>query len=73
MDQRKKRRLNNSYWQDEKLKVQITKEMKEFFEINMNKEVETRVVWDAGKAYLRGMVIKYAAAKNKELKHIMKL
>lgn len=34
----------------------------------MNKEVETWVVWDAGKVYLRGMDIKYAAAKKKERK-----
>lgn len=65
-------KLNNVYWQDPKFKNQVEKEMKEFFEINLNGEVNCRTVWNAGKAYLRGTVIKYAAAKNKERNKVYK-
>lgn len=63
---RKTWKLNNAYWQDSNFKKQVEREMKEFFELNLNGEVSSRMVWDAAKAYLRGTVIKYVAAKNKE-------
>lgn len=46
-------RLNNVYWQDEKFKSQIKEEMKEFYEINLNGEVDTNIVWDTGKGGMR--------------------
>lgn len=46
--------------------------MIKLFGLNLNKEVNTQIVWDAGKAYLRNCVIKYVAAKNKERNRIYK-
>lgn len=59
-------KLNIDYWNDPNFKSLLVKEMKEFFTLNSKGEVAPEIVWDTGKAYLRGMVIKYAAAKNKE-------
>lgn len=46
--------------------------MKDFFELKINGEVSTQIVWDAEKVYLRGCVVKYAAAKNKERNNLYK-
>lgn len=59
-------KLNSSYWQDPDFKEQVQNEMKEFFELNSNDKVSIWTIWASGKVYLRGTIIKYAAAKNKE-------
>lgn len=52
----------------------IKKEIKEYMEFNSNTEVSPSILWDAGKAVLRGKIIMWSSQKKAEkLKRISDL
>lgn len=50
-------RLNEAILKREDLLEECKKRLDEFFEINLNNEVDIGTVWDTSKAYMRGLFI----------------
>lgn len=44
----------------------LNKEMKEFYKLNATGGMEKRIIWDASKAFIRGLAIQYRARRTKE-------
>ncbi|XP_060543089.1 transmembrane protein 168 isoform X2 [Pantherophis guttatus] len=55
--ERRSWRLNENLFRYEKNIIELKKQMKEFFDINLNKGTPIEIVWDASKAYMRGVLI----------------
>lgn len=58
-------RLNEEMLNSSKVVEQIKKETKDYFELNLDKEVDIQTVWDAYKAIIRGIPIKLASEQKK--------
>ena len=58
-------RMNTSLLQNEDFKKEVMQEMSWYFKENKTPDVPMRTVWDAGKAKLRGIVIKHAARQKR--------
>lgn len=61
----------------EEIVNQLKKETKEYFDINLNKDINIQTVWDAYKAVLRGSLIKlnveHKKKKEKKVKELQDL
>uniref|UniRef100_A0A670JGC5 Reverse transcriptase domain-containing protein n=1 Tax=Podarcis muralis TaxID=64176 RepID=A0A670JGC5_PODMU len=51
---------------DSEIVEKAQKRLKEYFEDNLGKDTKIKVVWDAGKAVMRGFFIQQSAIKNKK-------
>nr|GEZ82414.1 hypothetical protein [Tanacetum cinerariifolium] len=59
-------RLNELLLQKEEIIEEAKSKLKDFFELNMNKGTEARMVWDASKAFIRGYFIQKNAEWTKK-------
>lgn len=59
-------RLNTSILNDNQFEDFIKKETRDYMEFNGNTEVSPSILWDAGKAVLRGKIIMWTSQKKKE-------
>lgn len=70
-------RINEDLLNSEETVEQLKKETKEYFKLNLNNDVNICVVWDAYKAILRGLLMKFNWEKKKKkeikLKEIQEL
>lgn len=58
-------RLNVSVLSDEKVVQELKKSLKEYFQINDNGEVSPAILWEAGKAVIRGKIIEITSRLKK--------
>uniref|UniRef100_A0A670KI73 Reverse transcriptase domain-containing protein n=1 Tax=Podarcis muralis TaxID=64176 RepID=A0A670KI73_PODMU len=58
-------RMNDTLFRDENVIKKAQKTIRDYFEINMNTNVEKRVIWDASKAVMRGFLIQQNAIKKR--------
>uniref|UniRef100_A0A670HV05 Reverse transcriptase domain-containing protein n=1 Tax=Podarcis muralis TaxID=64176 RepID=A0A670HV05_PODMU len=58
-------RMNDTLFRDEEVYKKAQKTLRDHFEINMNTNVEKRVIWDASKAVMRGFLIQQNAIKKR--------
>ncbi len=59
-------RMNTTLLMDDKFIKYLNDETDLFLEFNDKDSADSKVVWDAYKAYMRGMVISYVSRKKKE-------
>lgn len=59
-------RLNSTLLSDGTFVKFIQEEIKIFLSVNMTPEISNLIVWDALKAYVRGLIIVYTARLKKE-------
>lgn len=59
-------RLKSSHLKDKKFVEEIKKEMKIFFEQNIQPEMSILMVWETSKVFFRGLAIRHAARKRRE-------
>lgn len=65
-------RLNEELLEDQGNVDFLQKEIREFFKSNWNNEVEGSIVWDASKAYLRGLLMELNSRDKKWREKILK-
>lgn len=58
--------MNTFYLDQEEFKESLKKELKEFYIFNNTEGMEKIIIWDASKAFIRGLAIQYRIRKTKE-------
>lgn len=59
-------RLNASHLKNNEFRKEIEREMKEFYNLNIQEGTSINTVWDAGKAFFRGITIRFTIRQAKE-------
>lgn len=59
-------KLNDSLIQDPDTAKRVEQKLRTYFEINDTKEISKATLWEAHKAYIRGILISIGARKNKK-------
>lgn len=60
--------MNSSLWTNPQYENQIKSELENFFKENYGSVADPSIVWQAHKAFLRGLLIKFGARERKRQK-----
>lgn len=63
-------RLNTSLLKNKEFRNEIEKEMKEFYSHNIQEGISINTVWDASKAYFRGIAIRFGIRQRKIISEV---